>query len=66
MRGSHKWYCITLSEELVAELMISKYNIHNNDLRHKSEETAPLEMFVAYNRPERYDSDNLLSKALTE
>ena len=58
--------CIKLSVESVAESMISKYNIHNNELRCISEETAQLEMFVAYNGPEIGDSDKLLSEALSE
>jgi hypothetical protein len=46
--------------------MISKYNIHNNELRCISEETAHLEMFVAYNGPKIGESDKLLSEALKE
>ena len=48
--------CIKLSVESVAELMILKYNIHNNEFRCISEETAHLEMFVAYNGPEQGES----------
>ena len=58
--------CIKLSVESVAELMILKYNIHNNEFRCISEETAHLEMFVAYNGPEIEESDKLLGEALTE
>ena len=58
--------CIKLSVESVAESMISKYNIHNNELRCISEETAQLEMLVAYNGPEIEESDKLLGEALTE
>ena len=58
--------CIKLSVESVAESMISKYNIHNNELRCISEETAQLEMFVAYNGPEMGESDKILSEALSE
>ena len=58
--------CIKLSVESVAESMISKYNIHNNELRCISKETAQLEIFVAYNGPEIRDSDKLLSEALSE
>ena len=58
--------CIQLSVESVAESMISKYNIHNNELRCISEETSHLEMLVAYNGPEIEESDNLLGEALTE
>ena len=57
--------CITLSVKSVAEL-ISKYYIHNNELRCISEETAHLEMLVAYNGPEIEESDKLLGEALTE
>ena len=48
--------CIKLSVESVAESMISKYNIHNKELRCISEETAHLEMLVAYNGPEIEES----------
>ena len=58
--------CIKLSVESVAESMISKYNIHNNELRCISEETAQLEMFVACNGPEMGESDKLSSEALSE
>ena len=58
--------CIKMSVESVAESMISKYNIHNNELRCISEETAQLEMFVAYNGPEIGESDKLLSEPLSE
>ena len=58
--------CIKLSVESVAESMISKYNIHNNELRCISEETVHLEMCLAYNGSEIGDSDKLLSEALTE
>ena len=58
--------CIKLSVESVAESMISKYNIHNNELRCISEETSHLEMLVAYNGPEIEESDNLLGEGLTE
>ena len=46
--------------------MISKYNIHNNELRCISEDTAHLEMLVAYNRPEIEEINKLLGEALTE
>ena len=58
--------CIKLSVESIAESMISKYNIHNNELRCISEETAHLEMFVAYNGPKIGESDKLLIEALKE
>jgi hypothetical protein len=58
--------CIKLSVESAAELMISKYNIHNNELRCISEETALSEMFVAYNGQEIGESSKLLSEVLTE
>ena len=43
--------CIKLGVS-VGESMISKYDIHNNELRCISEETAQSKMFVAYNGPE--------------
>ena len=48
--------------------MISKYNIHNNELRCISEETAQLDMslFIAYNGHEIRESDKLLCEALSE
>ena len=48
--------CIKLSVESVAESMISKYNSHNNELRCIFEETAHLEMLVAYSGPEIEES----------
>ena len=58
--------CIKLSEESVAESMISRYNIHNQELRKVSEETANNEMFIAYNGPEIGESNQLLVDALKE
>ena len=55
-----------MSVESVAESMISKYNIHNNELRCLSEEIAQLEMFVAYNGPDIGENDKSLSEALSE
>ena len=49
--------------------MILKYNLHNNQLRRISEESAQVaqdEMFISYNGPEFGESDGLLSEALTK
>jgi hypothetical protein len=48
--------CWLHKTESVAESMISKYNIYNNELRLISEETAQSEMFIAYNDPEKVTS----------
>jgi hypothetical protein len=50
----HKTEC-----RISCQLMISKYKIHNNEVRCISEETAQSEMFVAYNGPEIGESDKL-------
>ena len=63
-RGVHLVWKLEFME--FSKTMISKYNIHNNELRCISEETAHLEMFVAYNGPEIGESDKLLSEALIE
>jgi hypothetical protein len=38
--------CIKLSVESISESMISKYNIHSNELRCISEETAHLYIYI--------------------
>jgi hypothetical protein len=58
--------CIKLSVKSVAESMILKYNIHNNEMICISEETAHLEMFASNNGPEIEESKKLLVEALTE
>ena len=40
--------------------MISRYNIHNQELRKVPEETGNNEMFIAYNGPEIGESNQLL------
>ena len=57
---------IKLSVESVAKSMIFKYNLHNNQLRSISEETAPDKMFISYHGPEIGENDAMLSEALTK
>ena len=55
---------IKISVESVAESMISKYNIHNSNIRPIGEDTDVHEMIIDYNGPEIGEADDVLVKTL--
>ena len=55
---------IKISVESVAESMISKYNIHNSNIRSIADDIADDEMMIDYNGPDIGEADKLLIESL--